>query len=470
MVSITMIIDAIDWTPPSLAARAYAGVADAHLLTGGALAARPGRSVLVAAPAQLFEIRAGRAFVDGDARDGDPFSVLGDLLAARRRDGGDGAPDGFVSGAVGYVGYEVGGVVEPSAYGPPSPYALPDARFGFYDAAYVFDGAARRAWSVAKNADAAARLAEAARAPAHPRPVDAGPVAAVRVAAGPIEAGMDEAAHAETVRTVRDEILRGDYFQANVAYPMTARLSAGGPFDFFAALHAQSAAPFCAFLQYTDGAVASVSPERFFRIEGRRIGVEPVKGTRPRGRDARTDRALAAALEADPKERAENVMIADLMRNDLSRLCDDASISEDVICALETFASVHHLVSRISGDLRAGVGPAEALRALVPCGSITGAPKIEAMNAIARLEPTGRGPYTGAIGYIDDRGDADFSVAIRTAILEPDGAAWRATYPVGGGLTALSEPGAEHAETLAKAAPFFAALGRTPGVARAAVP
>jgi para-aminobenzoate synthetase component 1 len=226
----------------------------------------------------------------------------------------------------------------------------------------------------------------------------------------------------------------------------------------------KSSAGYAAFLPGREGAVLSASPELFFRIEpssggGARIVAEPIKGTRPRGATPEEDAALAAALLADPKDRAENVMIADLTRNDLSRICRDGGVREEAICALATHAGVHHLVSRIGGELLDGVDAAAALRALFPCGSITGAPKIEAMRAIAEIEGEGRGPYCGAIGFIDDAGASTFSVAIRTAVAERRSAALRLSLPVGGGVTLRSDSDAEYEETRTKARGLLAALG-----------
>ena len=222
---------------------------------------------------------------------------------------------------------------------------------------------------------------------------------------------------------------------------------------------------FGALLQLGRKAVISNSPERFFCIEAgettRKIRVEPIKGTRPRQASPNADAALARELLSDPKERSENLMIADLMRNDLSKICEDDTICEDALCALMSLTRIHHLVSRISGDLLPNVGIKEVFRALFPSGSVTGAPKIESMKLISEMEKVGRGPYCGAIGYIDDRGGADFSVGIRTAVLEKMDEGAKLTFPVGGGITLRSQPEAEYEETLVKSRDFLAGLGRS---------
>ena len=217
-------------------------------------------------------------------------------------------------------------------------------------------------------------------------------------------------------------------------------------------------------LQYSSGAIVSNSPERFFQImpEGgeRRIIVSPVKGTRPRGATAQSDAALKLELVGDEKDRAENIMIADLMRNDLSRICDDGSVKEDGICVLESFPRVHHLVSHISGRLGEKVGAVDILQALFPSGSITGAPKIQAMEVIRQVENAPRGPYCGALGYFSKNGAADFSVLIRTMTIESAAPTNRLEVPVGGGITLLSDSKSEYREIIHKAAsvvPFAAA-------------
>jgi para-aminobenzoate synthetase component 1 len=213
-------------------------------------------------------------------------------------------------------------------------------------------------------------------------------------------------------------------------------------------------------LQYENGAIVSNSPERFFRIENRADGArniiaEPIKGTRPRGASAQEDDALARALMVDPKERAENMMIADLVRHDLSQICEDGTIREQSLCALMRLTNVQHLVSTISGVLKERTPFSAVFSALFPCGSVTGAPKIAAMQAIADYEGVGRGPYCGAIGYIDDGGAADFSVSIRTLMIEGS----RVTLPVGGGITLRSKPQDEYEETIAKARGALAVMG-----------
>lgn len=274
-----------------------------------------------------------------------------------------------------------------------------------------------------------------------------------------VEAG-DEAQHEARVAAAVERIGAGDFFQANLARWVTVEQA--GPIDAYRVFRRLSAgdAPYGAYLRLPHGAIVSASPERFFCArEGADARLdfvaEPIKGTRRRGATPAEDDALAEELLASAKDRAENVMIADLLRNDLSKICDDGAVREVEICALRSFSAVHHLVSVIAGRARAGVTAVDAFAALFPSGSITGAPKIEAMRAIAALEGSGRGPYCGAIGYFDDGGGADFSVAIRTMIIEEH----RAHVAAGGGVTLRSDPHAEFDETRVKMQALLEALG-----------
>ncbi len=462
-----MEITRLDWRAPLDVFAALVGEPDAHLLHAGERAAPPRWSFIVSRPTTRYALRAGAAFVDGSPRPGDPFAVLSGLVAERAAPSAAAdATAAFLSGAVGFLGYEAGAVLEPSAAGPRSPYPLPDAAFGFYDAALAFDREDRRVFLVERAPGAGARLRDLMT-----DDVDAGRQAAPGpVAARGLAANFSRAQYEAAVGAVVEKIRNGDVFQVNIAQQLSADLAEGDVYELFRQLMMESAAPFGAFLQYEEGAILSNSPERFFRIDsaGAHIRAEPIKGTRPRGATPAEDAALARDLLGDAKERAENIMIADLLRNDLSRICEDDSIEEPQICALVSDASVHHMVSTVIGTLREGCGAVEALRALFPCGSITGAPKIEAMKTIAAIEPAGRGPYCGAVGFIDDAGGADFAVAIRVLIAPKHskaspGSAHGLVFPVGGGVTLRSDPPREYEETLHKARSFLATLGLDSG-------
>jgi para-aminobenzoate synthetase component 1 len=213
------------------------------------------------------------------------------------------------------------------------------------------------------------------------------------------------------------------------------------------ALARRSPAPFAGFLDAGDHAVASASPERFLTLRGGTVTTRPIKGTRPRGLGPAEDRALCQELLASEKDRAENVMIVDVLRNDLGRVCEMGSVQATSLCELETFPQVHHLTSTVTGIVRPGFDAFDLLHAAFPGGSITGAPKIRAMEILDALEPVRRHLYTGSLGYLDWRGDADWNIAIRSALLTPHAI----HFTAGGGITADSDPEAEYRETLHKA-------------------
>jgi para-aminobenzoate synthetase component I len=250
----------------------------------------------------------------------------------------------------------------------------------------------------------------------------------------------------ERVRRAQDYIVQGDIYQVNLAHRFHCDFR-GNPYALFEQLMWRSPAPGGAFLDMGGQQILSSSPELFIRLEGRRLVTRPIKGTRPRDRDPTRDQQLAYELMTDPKELAELVMITDLERNDLGKICDYGSVQVSQLCHVESYPQVHHLVSTVEGHLRAGLDAVDAVAACYPGGSITGAPKKRAMEIIAELEPRPRGLYTGAIGYFGFNGDAAFSITIRTLILENG----QLHFHVGSGITADSVPEREYQETLHKA-------------------
>jgi para-aminobenzoate synthetase component 1 len=248
----------------------------------------------------------------------------------------------------------------------------------------------------------------------------------------------------------------GELYQVNLSQRLELPAPAD-PLELAAALARVSPAPFAAWLDAGSFQVVSASPERFLSLKGRRVESRPIKGTRPRGRTPAEDAALRDELIGSAKDRAENVMIADLLRNDLGRVCEAGSIRCEAICRPETYASVHHLVSVVSGELREDRGRADLLRAVFPGGSMTGAPKVRAMQAIEDLEPVPRGVYSGAMGYLSFCGAIDLSIVIRTIIVAR-GASW---LQVGGGVVTDSVPAAEYRESLDKAESVMRGLAAT---------
>ena len=379
-------------------------------------------------------------------------------------------------GAAGYFGYDL-------AYGlealPPNeaPFAtdklhVPAMLLGLYADILAFDHQARRAFIIATGlpaetqaarSDAAHRAIEQtkARLVGVPSATLPAPPAAPALAA-PLTSNFTAAAYRDGVRQTVEAILNGDFFQANLTQCFETQLNAADDaLSFYRRLRRVSPAPFSAFCQFDDFAIASASPERFLQAHDGHIETRPIKGTAARDGDAKTDAHIAKALADSEKNRAENVMIVDLLRNDLAKSCLDHSIKVPDLCCLESFSNVHHLVSTVCGQLADDKTPLDALRAAFPGGSITGAPKIRAMQHIAALEDCRRGPSYGAIGWLGFDGRMDTNIVIRTAIIKQ--ASLR--FHVGGGIVADSDPQSEYEETLNKAGGLLAALG----VARAQI-
>jgi para-aminobenzoate synthetase component 1 len=256
------------------------------------------------------------------------------------------------------------------------------------------------------------------------------------------------------VQRAIDYVHAGDCFQVNLSQRLLAPATLP-PLALYARLRERNPAPFAGFFALdADTAVLSASPERFLRVRDGVVETWPIKGTRPRGVTPEEDAARRDELRTSAKDRAENVMIVDLMRNDLGRVCRYRSIETPVICRVETFRYVHHLVSEVRGRLREGLGLVDLLRAAFPGGSVTGAPKVRAMEIIAELEPTSRGPYCGSLGYLGFDGAMDSNLLIRT-LTQARG--WL-QFPVGGGIIADSTPAGEYDETLHKAAGLLRAV------------
>jgi para-aminobenzoate synthetase component I len=405
--------------------------------------------------------RDGGTEVDGAPVAGSPFDALRAALGRDRLPRVPGLPP-LQGGAVGYLGYELGRHLERVPLAPATPDDPPEAALMLCDVVVALDNRERRAWIVSSGLPEADPVARAARAAARldhvvARLADSGPLRPPPVPGRPprLASSFTREGYEAAVRRVIDAILAGDIFQANLSQRLAADLPEGvSPFDLFRRLLAANPAPFAAYLKIDDLVLASSSPERFLSLAGGRVETRPIKGTRPRGRTPAEDEALAGELAASEKDRAENVMIVDLLRNDLSRVCRDGSVAVPQLCAVERFATVMHLVSSVTGELRPGMGAVDLIEACFPGGSITGAPKIRAMEVIAAIEPVRRGPYCGAIGHVGWDGSLDTGIVIRTYAVRGG----RVTFGVGGGVVADSDPAAEYEETLAKARALIAAL------------
>ncbi len=408
-------------------------------------------SFIAADPFLTLKARDGWIEDDESRFAGDPFAALSERLARYPVEGDADLPP-FQTGAAGYFGYDLARHIERLPAHRIDDQPLPDLLMGFYDWVIAYDHQLKKAWVMSsghpgrsveeRRRRAASRLAAAIHRLAEPPAL---PNAIVRATP---RADVERGPYEGRVRRVIDYILAGDIYQANISQRFQAMLPEDAdPFALYCALRERNPAPFAAFIRHGDVAIVSASPERFLKLRHGHVETRPIKGTRPRGRTPEEDRAFADELAASEKDRAENLMIVDLLRNDLSRVCRDRSVAVPVLFGLESYATVHHLVSIVTGELSEGKTAVDLLRAAFPGGSITGAPKIRAMEIIAELEPSRRGPYCGSIGYVGFDGSMDTSIVIRTmAILGR-----HLTFQAGGGIVADSDPTAEYEETLTKA-------------------
>ena len=396
---------------------------------------------------QCTEIRSGGAVQHSLA---DPFALLAEALGPERP-GVPGLP--FAGGAVGYFGYDLARRLERLPSLAQDAEGLPDMAVGIYDWALTVDHEARRAWLAGRDPaalDEYAGLLTAAlagRRPSRPR-------GRFRVR-DRVRSNLSRADYLHALARIHRYLLEGDCYQVNFAQRFSAPAE-GDPWDAYLGLRALNAAPFGAYLETPDWAVLSSSPERFLRVSDGLAETKPIKGTRPRGADPIEDLLLAESLSKSPKDRAENLMIVDLLRNDLGKVCAIGSVQVPALFRIESFARVHHLVSTVRGRLAQGRSALDLLRACFPGGSVTGAPKRRAMEIVEELEPNRRGVYCGAIGYLGFDGAMDTNIAIRT-LVHSGGVArlW-----AGGGIVADSHPESEYRETYHKAAPLLDLLER----------
>jgi para-aminobenzoate synthetase component I len=407
--------------------------------------------------------------------EGDPLAAARGWLREFAAEPVGGLPP-FQGGAAGYVGYDYGAVLERLPRTRYDDLALPEAVLGLYDWVIAWDHQLGAAWLIstgvpergARRAARARQRAAAVRARllagvrptapawrAGPRDRPGAPSYALHGVAGAEAIGLRSTfthrGYLDAVTRVREYIVAGDIFQANLSQRLEAPLPASdgdSPFELYCRLRRRNPAPFAAWFDAGDHLVLSASPERFLRLdEGGQVETRPIKGTRPRGLGPMHDAALGQALAESDKDRAENLMIVDLLRNDLSRVCRPGTVQVPELFLLEQHPTVHHLVSTVTGELEPGADAVDLLRAAFPGGSITGAPKVRAMEIIAELEPTRRGVYCGSVGYLSLTGAMDTSIVIRTYVVTGG----RVYFQAGGGIVADSDPELEYQETLDKA-------------------
>ena len=415
-----------------------------------------------------YELRTGEV---STVKQGDPFDALAELLRASRIERPDGVPP-FFGGAVGFLSYDVARRFETIPSQALDDLHLPDLQFAFVDLLAALDHHTKTLHLIFappldrmlgepreklyregcdRLAELEARLSVASR------------TRKTELSTGLLELSADQpgAAYMERVLKCQDYIRAGDIYQANLSHRFTIDLGGStGLFEerpgppLYARLRKVNPSPFSALLEFENVSLVSSSPERLVRLQDRRVDTRPIAGTRPRGRSASEDRQLAEELLTNPKERAEHLMLVDLERNDLGRVCRFGTVRVDEFMVVERYSHVSHIVSNITGAMRDELDGFDLIRAVFPGGTITGVPKIRCMEVIESLEPVRRGPYTGSLGYLSWSGDLDLNIVIRTLVLT-DG---RGYLQVGAGIVADSDPSREYEETLFKAEALVQAL------------
>lgn len=419
----------------------------------------------------------------------DPLAVVRDLAAPDRSPPKEtlaalGLPQCFLGGWVGFAGYDTVRYLEPGklpfSAAPPDDRRLPDLHFGLYRQVVVFDNATKTLHAIVgtslrdhptQNAAWHALQADlehlVARLETHSVPLPAGAID-IDPSRRPTtpRSLVTKDAFESTVRKAKEYIAAGDAFQIVLSQRLE-RETTSDPFEIYRALRVVNPSPYQIYLQAAGAILVASSPEILCRVRSRVVTNRPLAGTRPRGRSAEEDQRLERELLADQKERAEHVMLVDLARNDLGRVCETGSISIDRCMEVERYSHVMHISSTVTGRLAEGLDCWDALRATLPVGTVSGAPKVRAMQIIDELEPVRRGPYAGGIGAVGYDGDMDIALALRTMVIPTErapGAAWSVHLQAGAGVVLDSDPTAEYEETLNKAA----ALGRAIDLAESA--
>lgn len=404
--------------------------------------------ILAAAPFITLETTAGTTQVTHNhSKQGvtsDPFLLLNDILSDYKQRKTD-LP--FAGGAIGYFAYDLGRYLEVLPEIAKDAEQIPDMAIGIYDWAVIVDHKLKRCWLSSHGLDPQTHkiwpeLLQKLNLPRTEQTAEAFTITS------PLTSNFDESTYKAAFNKIKTYITEGDCYQVNLAkrFELTAE---GDPWFAYQALRKQNSAPFSAYFDTGSVTIMSSSPERLLRVDGDKVETKPIKGTRPRDlNNPEKDRQLAESLQASLKDRAENLMIVDLLRNDIGKVCEPGSIRVPHPFALESFATVHHLVSTITGTLANTESAVTLLRACFPGGSITGAPKLRAMEIIEELEPHRRGIYCGSIGYIGFDGNMDTNITIRTMVFSDN----RLRFWAGGGIVADSDADEEYQEVHDKAA------------------
>lgn len=425
-------------------------------------------SYMGGSPFMVFTSKGKNAFleVDGERRElpDRPLAALRGLMPGCGVERDPALPP-FVGGCVGLISYDFVHNFESLPRLAEDDLGIPDAVFAFVDTSVAYDHVTGELWLTAipgaKARSEAAITTESGWAAAYDESADAlvrlhGKVAAAKPVEPPKHAGsggpdaqplIPKAGYEEMVRRAKEYIAAGDIFQANLSQRLSADVRGIDPWHLYRVLREVNPSPFASYMDFGSFRIVSSSPERLVRLTGRTVDTRPIAGTRPRGSDTTGDEKMRAELLLNEKERAEHIMLIDLERNDLGRVCDYGSVHVDELMVTEDYSHVIHIVSNVTGTLAKGRDAFDVIRATFPGGTITGVPKVRCMEIIDELEPVTRGPYTGSAGYISGTGDMDLNIIIRTFVIK-DG---RAYVQVGAGIVADSDPEREYYETLHKA-------------------
>jgi len=400
-------------------------------------------------PFIIFRSKGGNVEITKDGKTkkvkGNPFDILEAIIKDYKIQE---STIPFTGGAVGFFGYDLKDLLYKLPQTATDDIGMWDCILGFYDSVLIFDNL-RRNWYLSSCGftgedyrDDVERITSSSKEDVE----NADGIQEYR-------SNFTRVEYLRTVERVKEYIAAGDIYQANLSQRLEARADMK-PWVLYKRLRRINPAPFAAFLNFRDVVVVSASPERFFRVEKGRIETRPMKGTRPRGTNSEEDEILGNELKGSGKDKAEHVMIVDLERNDIGKICKFGSVKVSEFEIIEEYSTVFQMVSTVEGILRDDVNQVDCLRAMFPGGSITGAPKVRAMEIIEELEPTKRGLYTGSIGYLGFNGNIDLSIVIRTFIIRDN----KAYFQVGGGIVADSDPEAEYRETMDKSKALIDAL------------
>jgi para-aminobenzoate synthetase component 1 len=443
----------IEWRDPASIARLFAEEQGTLFLDSASFSEASRYSFIGIHPFLTLTSKNGKMTLNLNEFQGNPWDALAEQLALFQFKVIPHLPP-FQGGVAGFFAYDLYQHLENIKGQQQDDIAFPDMALGFYDLVIAFDHADQKAWIFSSGFPLQDKTLRLERANNRLQwlleklACVTSDIENKKRFSTKITSNFTKPNYCAAVQTVKNYILAGDIFQANISQRFEARLPTDfTPFFLYERLRKINPAPFAAYFKMDDVVIASASPERFLELRNQLVETRPIKGTRPRGKTAEEDEKLMKELLVSEKDHAENVMIVDLLRNDLSKVCEAHSVKVTQLCGLETFATVHHLVSIVTGKLQFNSTAIDLLRATFPGGSITGAPKIRAMEIIAEIEPTKRGPYCGSMGYIGFNGDMDTSITIRTFAIKNN----KILFQAGGGIVLDSDPLMEYEETLTKA-------------------